>query len=134
MLNELSYCITEFPPDFLHDLHYSCLSFFVFEKFYYKEVHQLRSFEHYISNFPFKYFNRTNRPQKIPKKILVSKTIGPTVQTKKHFLEHYLHLICCIGPAMDFWTFHFEAKHSFFKKVIHVVNNFKNILMTVPQT
>lgn len=32
---------------------------------------------------------------------------------------------------MDFWTFRFEAKHSFFKKVVRDVSNFKNILMTL---
>lgn len=49
----------------------------------------------------------------------------------KHFLEHYPHLIRCFGPLVDFWTIRFEAKHSFFKKVVRDVNNFKNILLTL---
>lgn len=155
-----------------------------------------------IQNFPYKYSDKTNRPQKIPEKVLVSETIGGNghenwtllrllplligdvvpenddawsvilelkdivellasctftdeslcyldakisehrrllqsvfpdlkLKPKHHFLEHYPHLICCFGPAVDFWTFRFEAKHSFFKKVVRDVNNFKNILLTL---
>lgn len=32
---------------------------------------------------------------------------------------------------IDFWTFRFEAKHSFFKKTVKDANNFKNILLTL---
>lgn len=32
---------------------------------------------------------------------------------------------------LDFWTIRFGAKHSFFKKVVWDVNNFKNILFTL---
>lgn len=53
------------------------------------------------------------------------------LRPKHHFLEHYPHLIQCFGPVLDFWTIRFEAKHSFFKKVVRDVNNFKNILFTL---
>lgn len=53
------------------------------------------------------------------------------LKPKHHFLGHYPHLIRCFRTAVDFWTFRFEAKHSFFKKVVRDVNNFKNILMTL---
>lgn len=50
---------------------------------------------------------------------------------KHHFIEHYVHLIRCFGPLVDLWTIRFESKHSFFKKVVHDVLNFKNILLTL---
>lgn len=50
---------------------------------------------------------------------------------KHHFIEHYVHLIRCFGPLVDLWTMRFEAKHSFFKKVVHDVFNFKNVLLTL---
>ena len=52
------------------------------------------------------------------------------LKPKHHFLEHYPHLIRCFGPLLDFWTNRFEAKHSFFKKVVRDVNNFNNVLLT----
>ena len=54
-----------------------------------------------------------------------------TLKPKHHFLEHYAWVIRCFGPLVEFWTFRFEAKHSFFKKVVRDVNNFKNILSTL---
>lgn len=53
------------------------------------------------------------------------------LKPKHHFLEQYPHLIRCFGPLVDFWTIRFEAKHSFFKKVVRDVNNFKDILLTL---
>lgn len=53
------------------------------------------------------------------------------LRPKHHFIEHYPHLVRCFGPLVDFWTIRFEAKHSFFKKVVRDVNNFKNILLTL---
>ncbi|XP_036419954.1 uncharacterized protein LOC118803580 [Colossoma macropomum] len=50
---------------------------------------------------------------------------------KHHFLEHYPEVIRRFGPLIDFWTIRFEAKHSFFKRVVHDVKNFKNILLTL---
>ncbi|XP_026017031.1 uncharacterized protein LOC113018186 isoform X1 [Astatotilapia calliptera] len=37
---------------------------------------------------------------------------------KHHFLEHYPQLIREFGPLAALWTMRFEAKHSFFKKVL----------------
>lgn len=53
------------------------------------------------------------------------------LRPKHHFIEHYPYLISCFGPLLDCWTIRFEAKHSFFKKVVRDVNNFKNILLTL---
>lgn len=53
------------------------------------------------------------------------------LRPKHHFLEHYPHLICCFGPLVDLWTMRFEAKHSFFKKVVHETQNFRNLLKTL---
>lgn len=53
------------------------------------------------------------------------------LKPKHHFLEHYPHLIRCFGPVVDFWTFRFEAKHSFFKKAVRDLNNFKNIVLSL---
>ncbi|KAK0131464.1 hypothetical protein N1851_033866 [Merluccius polli] len=53
------------------------------------------------------------------------------LKPKHHFIEHYAHLVKCFGPLVDFWTIRFEAKHSYFKKVVRDVNNFKNILLTL---
>ena len=56
---------------------------------------------------------------------------GTKLRPKHHFLEHYPVLIKKFGPLFEFWTIRFEAKHSFFKKVVHNTRNFKNILHTL---
>ncbi len=53
------------------------------------------------------------------------------LRPKQHFLEHYPYLIRCFGPLVDLWTMRFEAKHSFFKKVVHETQNFRNLLKTL---
>lgn len=53
------------------------------------------------------------------------------LRPKHHFIEHYVHLIRCFGPLVDLWTMRFESKHNFFKKVVHDVLNFKNVLLTL---
>ena len=53
------------------------------------------------------------------------------LRPKHHFIEHYPWLIQHFGPLIECWTIRFEAKHSFFKKVVRDVNNFKNILFTL---
>lgn len=53
------------------------------------------------------------------------------LRPKHHYLEHYPHLVRCFGPLVELWTMRFEAKHSFFKTVVHDVQNFKNILVTL---
>lgn len=53
------------------------------------------------------------------------------LRPKHHYLEHYPHLVRCFGPLVELWTMRFEAKHSFFKRVVHDTQNFKNILVTL---
>lgn len=48
---------------------------------------------------------------------------------KHHFLEHYLDLIRAFGPLVAQWIMHFEAKHSFFKRVVRHTSCFRNILL-----
>ncbi|KAK6479283.1 hypothetical protein HHUSO_G19991 [Huso huso] len=50
---------------------------------------------------------------------------------KHHFLEHYPQLIKAFGPLVALWTMRFEAKHSFFKRVVRQTNNFRNILQSL---
>lgn len=50
---------------------------------------------------------------------------------KHHFVEHYPALVKCFGPLLHLWTMRFEAKHRFFKRVVHDTQNFKNILKTM---
>lgn len=207
VLNKLSYfhCVRGFPPDFLHDLLEGivplelclCLKRFVAQKYF-----TLDYLNTVIEQFPYKFTDRLNRPNKLSEKILVSETIGGNghenwtllrllplfvghaipenddtwsvilelkdivellvsskfteeslcyleskigehrklllnvfpdlkLKPKHHFLEHYTNLIRSFGPLVNFWTLRFEAKHSFFKKVVRDVNNFKNILLTL---
>ncbi|XP_049330956.1 uncharacterized protein LOC125799085 isoform X2 [Astyanax mexicanus] len=207
VLNELNYfhCITGFPPDLLHDLLEGivpvelclCLKTLIGKKYF-----TLEELNTAIQRFPYKFSDKTNKPQAIPKAFTLKGTIGgnghenwtllrllplligdkvpendkawgvildlkdileiltsstfteeklfyleakifehrqlvqeafPTfkLKPKHHFLEHYPYLIRCFGPLLDFWTIRFEAKHSFFKKVVRDVNNFKNILVTL---
>ena len=53
------------------------------------------------------------------------------LRPKHHFIEHYPCLIQRFGPLIECCTIRFEAKHSFFKKVVRDANNFKNILLTL---
>ncbi|XP_030596339.1 uncharacterized protein LOC115787699 [Archocentrus centrarchus] len=50
---------------------------------------------------------------------------------KHHFLKHYPYLIKCFGPLVTLWTLRFEAKHSYFKKVVKHTSCFKNIPLTL---
>lgn len=52
---------------------------------------------------------------------------------KHHFLEHYPRLIRQFGPLVALWTMRFEAKHSFFKRVIRHTNCYKNVLYSLAQ-
>ena len=52
---------------------------------------------------------------------------------KHHFLEHYPQLICKFGPLVALWTMRFEAKHSFFKRVVRRTTCFKNVLLSLAQ-
>ena len=50
---------------------------------------------------------------------------------KHHFLEHYPQLIREFGPVAALWTMRFEAKHSFFKRVVRQTGCFRNILLSL---
>ncbi|XP_059898811.1 uncharacterized protein LOC132461193 isoform X1 [Gadus macrocephalus] len=52
---------------------------------------------------------------------------------KHHFLEHYPQLIRQFGPLVSLWTLRFEAKHSFFKRVVRHTRCFKNVLLSLAQ-
>jgi len=54
-----------------------------------------------------------------------------TLRPKHHFVDHYPQLIRCFGPLVSLWTMRFEAKHSYFKKIVHDTHNFKNVLLTL---
>lgn len=53
------------------------------------------------------------------------------LRPKHHYVEHYPTMIKCFGPLVHVWTMRFEAKHRFFKRVVHDAQNFKNILKTM---
>lgn len=46
-------------------------------------------------------------------------------------MTHYPSLICKNGPLARMWCMRFEAKHNFFKRLAHVVCNFRNIAYTL---
>lgn len=69
------------------------------------------------------YTSKNIRPDSFPQE----KKLCP----KHHFIKHYPYLIQRFGPPTECWTIRFEAKHSFFKKVVRDANNFKNILLTL---
>lgn len=50
---------------------------------------------------------------------------------KHHFLEHYPAMIKCFGPLVCVWTMRFEAKHSFFKRVVKYTHTFRNVLLSL---
>ncbi|KAL2101379.1 hypothetical protein ACEWY4_003140 [Coilia grayii] len=53
------------------------------------------------------------------------------VRPKQHYLTHYPRCIRLVGPLVKFWTMRFEAKHNFFRRLSHIVCNFKNICKTM---
>ena len=46
---------------------------------------------------------------------------------KHHFISHYAQLTRSFGPLVQYSTLRFEAKHSFFKRVVRECRNFKNV-------
>ena len=52
---------------------------------------------------------------------------------KHHFVDHYPHLMQCYGPLVQCYTLRFEGKHSFFKKVVRHIMNFKNLCMSLAE-
>ena len=50
---------------------------------------------------------------------------------KHHFLLHYPDAIQKFGPLRLCWSMRFESKHSYFKQIVPVVKNFKNLNVTL---
>jgi hypothetical protein len=55
------------------------------------------------------------------------------LKPKHHFLAHYPHLILQYGPLIHVWTMRFESKHSYFKRCLSRLGNFKNPCQTVTE-
>ena len=53
------------------------------------------------------------------------------LKPKHHFMTHYPYQMRMLGPLIHFWTMRFEAKHRFFKRLGHIVCNYRNILKTL---
>lgn len=53
------------------------------------------------------------------------------LKPKFHFVLHYPDMILAYGPLIHFWCMRFEAKHNYFKTLVHVVRNFKNLTLTL---
>ena len=55
------------------------------------------------------------------------------LKPKHHYLEHYPQLIRQFGPLVCLWTLRFEAKHSFFKRVVRHTRSYKNVLLSLAE-
>ena len=53
------------------------------------------------------------------------------LRPKQHYMTHYFRSIRLVGPLVRFWAMRFEAKHNFFRRLSHIVCNFKNICKTM---
>ena len=53
------------------------------------------------------------------------------LKPKHHFMTHYPRQMRLLGPLLHYWTMRFEAKHRFFKRLGHIVCNYRNILKTL---
>jgi len=54
-----------------------------------------------------------------------------TLKYKHHRMVHYPALILANGPLLRMWVIRYEAKHNYFKRLAHIVCNFKNICKTL---
>lgn len=48
-----------------------------------------------------------------------------------HFLKHIAYYIRLFSPARQQWCFRFEAAHAYFKGLVAIIRNFKNMLATM---
>lgn len=55
------------------------------------------------------------------------------LKPKQHFLLHYAQNMHIFGPLRLCWCMRFEAKHSYFTRIMRVVNNYKNACSTLAQ-
>ena len=53
------------------------------------------------------------------------------LKPKHHFMTHCPQQMRLLGPLINYWTMRFEAKHRFFKRLGHIVCNYRNILKTL---
>ncbi|KAJ8017513.1 hypothetical protein HOLleu_45025 [Holothuria leucospilota] len=53
------------------------------------------------------------------------------LKPKHHFMLHYPEAAHQIGPLVNYWAMRYEAKHNFFRRLSHIVCNFKNITKTM---
>lgn len=53
------------------------------------------------------------------------------LKPKHHLLLHYERIIRALGPVVKFWAMRMEAKHQYFKQLVHQTNNFVNIKKTL---
>lgn len=61
-------------------------------------------------------------------KLLLRETFPDfTLKPKHHFIEHYPYLMTCFGPLALASTLRFESKHSFLKKSLRQMMNYRNI-------
>ncbi|KAK3929621.1 Zinc finger protein 76 [Frankliniella fusca] len=63
----------------------------------------------------------------------VSSLPDQKLRPKHHYLTHYPKLITELGNLMKCWTLRFESKHSFFKKIMRVLKNFKNVTYSLAE-
>ncbi|KAK5647312.1 hypothetical protein RI129_002204 [Pyrocoelia pectoralis] len=50
---------------------------------------------------------------------------------KHHMMTHYKEVITKMGPLVNLWAMRFEAKHAYFKNLVHSLKNFKSICSTL---
>lgn len=56
---------------------------------------------------------------------------GDTLKPKHHHLIHYPRIIEHFGPIVRYWCMRFEQKHQRYKRLMHIVSNFKNVPKTI---
>lgn len=64
--------------------------------------------------------------------ILVKRYFGH-VLPKHHIMIHYPSVLRKMGPLVHLWCMRFEAKHGYFKDLVHKLKNFKNIPKTLAE-
>lgn len=55
------------------------------------------------------------------------------LKPKQHFMLHYAKCMFMYGPLRQCWCMRFEAKHYYFSRLMHVVNNFKHACKTLAE-
>lgn len=154
--------LSGYPPDLLHDLFEGivplelalCLDLLIKKKYF--TLFQLNGL---ISQFPYKWTDKSDSPQPIPINFATRKSIGGNAHENWSLLRLLPLMIGFkvilagfsrskssakaplsralpttnqgFGPLVAMWTMRFEAKHSFFKRVVRHTNCFRNILLSL---